>query len=62
MSREGNCWDNAVAESYFATLKMQLVRNHVFPTREAARSDVFEYIEGISTIVVERSRANSLGT
>ena len=45
MSRKGNCWDNAVAESLFATLKKELVQNHVFPTRDAARSDVFEYIE-----------------
>jgi transposase InsO family protein len=42
MSRKGNCWDNAVAESFFATLKKELVRDHVFSTRDAARS---EYIE-----------------
>lgn len=56
MSRKGNCWDNAVAESFFATLKKELVRNHVFPTREAARSDVFEYIEAF----YNRHRAHSL--
>jgi len=56
MSRKGNCWDNAVAESFFATLKKELVRNHAFPTREAARSDVFEYIETF----YNRRRAHSL--
>jgi transposase InsO family protein len=56
MSRKGNCWDNAVAESFFATLKKELVRNHVFPTRDAARSDVFEYIEAF----YNRRRAHSL--
>ena len=56
MSRKGNCWDNAVAESFFATLKKELVRNHVFPTRDAARIDVFEYIE----VFYNRRRAHSL--
>ena len=56
MSRKGNCWDNAVAESFFATLKKELVRNHAFPTRDAARSDVFEYIEAF----YNRRRAHSL--
>lgn len=56
MSRKGNRWDNAVAESFFATLKKELVRNHVFATREAARSDVFEYIE----VFYNRRRAHSL--
>jgi putative transposase len=56
MSRKGNCWDNAVAESFFATLKKELVRNHVFPTPEAARSDVFDYIEAF----YNRHRAHSL--
>jgi putative transposase len=56
MSRRGNCWDNAVAESFFATLKKELVRNHVFATRDAARSDVFEYIE----VFYNRRRAHSL--
>jgi putative transposase len=45
MSRKGNCWDNAVAESFFATLKVELVRGLDFATREEARVAVFEYIE-----------------
>jgi putative transposase len=45
MSRKGNCWDNAVAESFFATLKVELVREVDFATRAEARAAVFEYIE-----------------
>jgi putative transposase len=45
MSRTGDCWDNAVAESFFATLKTELVAGAHWPTREAARAAVFEYIE-----------------
>ena len=45
MSRKGNCWDNAVAESFFSTLKIELVYQTEFATRAAARAAVFEYIE-----------------
>lgn len=45
MSRRGNCWDNAVAESFFATLKVELVYQTRWSTRAQARNDVFEYIE-----------------
>jgi transposase InsO family protein len=45
MSRRGNCWDNAVAESFFATLKKQAIYGEHFLTREAARQHIFEYIE-----------------
>ena len=45
MSRRGNCWDNAVAESFFATLKVELVYQTRWSTRAQARSEVFEYIE-----------------
>ncbi|MGM9511709.1 integrase core domain-containing protein [Larkinella sp. GY13] len=44
--RKGNCWDNAVAESYFKTLKSELVNHTHFATRAAARLAIFEYIEG----------------
>ncbi len=46
LSRPGQCWDNAVAESFFATLKTELVHLHAWPTRARARSAIFEYIEG----------------
>jgi putative transposase len=45
MSRRGDCWDNAVAESFFATLKRELVHEATWPTRSAARAALFEYIE-----------------
>ena len=45
MSRRGNCHDNAVAESFFQLLKRERIRRRSYPTREAARQDVFEYIE-----------------
>ncbi len=45
MSRKGNCWDNAVAESFFHTLKTQLVRHVQFKTYEEAERILFKYIE-----------------
>lgn len=45
MSRKGNCWDNAVAESFFATLKTELVTGTDWATREEARAAIFRYIE-----------------
>jgi putative transposase len=45
MSRKGNCWDNAVAESFFSTLKMELVYETEFDTRPVAKTALFEYIE-----------------
>ena len=45
MSRRGNCYDNAVAESFFQLLKRERVKRRVYKTREDARSDIFDYIE-----------------
>jgi putative transposase len=45
MSRTGDCWDNAVAESFFATLEHELLGAANFPTHRAARSALFEFIE-----------------
>lgn len=45
MSRRGNCWDNAVAESFFSSLKKERVKKHIYKTREMARADIFDYIE-----------------
>lgn len=45
MSRKGNCWDNAIAESFFKTLKVELVYQTTYATRDDARADIFEYIE-----------------
>ncbi len=45
MSRRGNCWDNAPMESFFATLKKELVHHEDYQTRAEARASIFEYIE-----------------
>ncbi|CAO3439132.1 Transposase [Azospirillum doebereinerae] len=46
MSRKGNCWDNAPMESFFGTLKSELVHHRRYATREDAKRDLFAYIEG----------------
>lgn len=45
MSRKGNCWDNACVESFFGTLKRELVYHRRYATRDEATQDIFEYIE-----------------
>jgi putative transposase len=45
MSRRGDCWDNSAIESFFATLKKERVNRKTYATRDAARADVFDYIE-----------------
>ena len=58
MSRRGDCWDNAVAESFFATLKVELVHDGLWPTRAAARTALFDYIE---VFYNQQRRHSSLG-
>jgi putative transposase len=45
MSRRGNCFDNAVAELFFSSLKKERIRRRIYRSREEARADVFDYIE-----------------
>jgi len=45
MSRKGDCWDNACVETFFASLKTELIGDRIFVTREQARREIFEYIE-----------------
>ena len=45
MSRRGNCWDNAVAESFFASLKKERIKKRIYNTRDSATGDVSDYIE-----------------
>lgn len=45
MSRRGNCWDNAVAESFFSSLKKERIRKRIYKTREMACADIVDYIE-----------------
>lgn len=55
MSRTGNCWDNACVESFFSSVKNELVHHRDYSTREEARQDLFEYIE----IFYNRKRRHS---
>jgi transposase InsO family protein len=55
MSRKGNCWDNAVAESFFHTLKTELIHLEDFDTHDHAQTAVFEYIE----VFYNRQRCHS---
>ena len=55
MSRKGDCWDNAPAESFFSTLKMEEVYYRKYRTREEARQSIFEYIE----VFYNRQRSHS---
>ena len=55
MSRRGNCYDNAVTESFFHTLKTELIKRNKYKTREEARRSIFEYIE----IFYNRKRLHS---
>ena len=45
MSRKGNCWDNAVAESFFGSLKKERIKKQIYKTRELASTDVADYID-----------------
>jgi transposase InsO family protein len=58
MSRKGNCLDNAPMESFFGSLKNELVHRTTFPTREAARRAIFEYVEAFYN---RRRRHSGLG-
>jgi transposase InsO family protein len=55
MSRKGDCWDNAVAESFFHTLKVEFVYRNKFKTRDEAKRKIFEYVE----MYYNRRRAHS---
>lgn len=45
MSRRGNCWDNAVAESFFSSLKKERIKKRIYKTREMANAEIYDYIE-----------------
>ncbi|WP_338858268.1 IS3 family transposase [Serratia marcescens] len=55
MSRRGNCWDNAVAESFFSSLKKERIRKRIYKTRDLARADIFDYVE----VFYNRARRHS---
>ena len=45
MSRRGNCWENAVVESFFSNLKSEQIKKRIYQTRAEAKSEIFYYIE-----------------
>jgi putative transposase len=47
MSRRGNCYNNAVAESFFSSLKKERIKRKIYPTREEARLEILGCIEGV---------------
>lgn len=55
MSRKGNCWDNAVTESFFGNLKSEMVHHERFATRQEAKDKIFDYIE----VFYNRSRIHA---
>jgi putative transposase len=55
MSRKGNCWDNAVAESFFSSLKKERIKKQIYKNRELAIADVADYIDTF----YNRTRRNS---
>ena len=75
MSRRGNCYDNAVAESFFQLLKRERIKRRIYSTRAEARADVFDYIEmfynvrrrhgynqGLSPVAFEEQTKKRLGS
>jgi putative transposase len=60
MSRKGNCWDNACAESFFHTLKTELIYGERYKTRKSAKQSVFQYIEAYYNRVRRHSSIGSI--
>lgn len=60
MSRKGNCWDNAVAESFFKTLKIESIYNHKILNESQAYSIIFDYIDGWYNTIRKHSALNGL--
>ena len=58
MSRRGDCWDNAVAESFFATLKGEHVDHEIYATRDAATRSIADYIDNFYNV---QRRHSSIG-
>jgi putative transposase len=58
MSRKGDCWDNSAVESFFASIKKDRVHRTTYSTRDAARADIFDYIEAFYNV---RRRHSTLG-
>ena len=60
MSRRGNCHDNAVAESFFATFKKRVTQEKIYATRDEARGEKFNFIEMFYTPVKRHSHTGGV--
>lgn len=60
MSRKGNCWDNAVAESFFHSLKTELIYTEQYASRELAKQSIFQYIEVYYNCIRRHSTIGSI--
>ncbi len=60
MSRRGNCHDNAVAESFFATFKKRMTKRKIYRTREEAKSEIFNFIEMFYNPIKRHSHTGGL--
>ena len=60
MSRKGNCWDNAVAESFFKSLKTELIYHQKYQTKQEAALSIFEYIEAFYNTRRRHKQLNNL--
>lgn len=60
MSRRGNCHDNAVAESFFSTLKRRVIKRKIYSTRSEAKSEIFNFIEMFYNPIKRHSHANGM--
>ncbi len=61
MSRRGSCWDNAMAESFFSSLKSKQIKKRIYQTRVEAKSEIFEYIGGVNNRVRRHKHLDQLG-
>lgn len=57
---QGNCWDNAVAESFFSSLKKERIHKRIYKTRDLARAVVFDYIEAFNNRIRRHSHLGSI--
>jgi putative transposase len=60
MSRSGNCWDNAVAESFFSNLKSEQIKKRIYQARADTKSEIFDYIEGFYNRVLRHKHLDQL--
>jgi putative transposase len=61
MSRRGNCWDNAVAESFFSSLKKERIKKHIYRDRDTAAKDIAEYIQSFYNCTRRHSHLDGVG-